>query len=395
MADRLLFVLLLVSILSGCGSTPERRPLPPDLTDQAVIPDIPRARFWGDEWPSYSSEEFWNFTPAEFQRHFAGVYNKPHNYLAISGGGANGAFGAGLLVGWTASGRRPEFTMVTGISTGALTAPFAFLGPEYDDELKAVYTTTTTKHITHERSIIRAVFRDAFRDSSPLRDMLERYITSDIIEAIAREHRRGRRLFVGTVNLDAARSVIWNIGAIADSDSPRKLRLIHKILQASAAIPVLFPPVAIRVEVDGEIYDELHVDGGTGSQVFVYPATMDWGKIARQLRVKGEPKVYVIRNALLDHKYQAVERGVLPIANRSIYALIRTQGIGDLCQIYSLCKRDGNDFNLAYIPPEFTEEPAEIFDSVYMGKLFDLGYELALKGYDWKKQPPGFVHFTQ
>ena len=391
MVARLLFVLLLAFILSSCSTPLERKPLPPELTNQAVIPDIPDARFWGDEWPKFSMEIFENFTPAEFQQHFAGIYNKPHSYLTISGGGANGAFGAGLLEGWTASGTRPEFTMVTGVSTGALTAPFAFLGPEYDDELKAVFTTTTTKDIVEKRNIIAAAFGDSLADTTPLRALIERYFTSDLIEAIAREHKRGRRLLVGTVNLDAARSVIWNIGAIAASESPRKVSLIHDILQASAAIPVAFSPVVIPVEADGEVYDELHVDGGTGSQVFVYPAAMDWRQIVRKLRVKGEPKVYVIRNAFLDPDYRGVKRSVFPIASRSIDSLIRTQGIGDLYQIFALCKRDGNDFNLAYIPSEFTDKPAEDFDPVYMRKLFDLGYELALKGYDWQKQPPGFV----
>ena len=281
--------------------------------------------------------------------------------------------------------------MVTGVSTGALTAPFVFLGPEYDDELKAVYTTTTTKDIVEKRNIIAAAFGDSLADTTPLRALIERYFTSDIIEAIAREHKRGRRLTVGTVNLDAARTVIWNIGAIAASDSPRKVSLIHDILQASAAIPVAFPPVVIPVEADGEVYDELHVDGGTGSQVYVYPAAMDWRQIVRKLKVQGEPKVYVIRNAFLDPDYRGVKRSVFPIASRSIDALIRTQGIGDLYQIFALCKRDGNGFNLAYIPSEFTAKPAEDFDPVYMQKLFDLGYELALKGYDWQKQPPGFV----
>ena len=121
----------------GCAGTPVRKnPVPAELTSQVGIKGIPEARFWGDEWPKFSLEQFEAFTDVDFRKHFPGIYEKPHSYLAISGGGANGAFGAGLLAGWTASGTRPEFTMVTGISTGALTAPFAFLGPDYDDELK-------------------------------------------------------------------------------------------------------------------------------------------------------------------------------------------------------------------------------------------------------------------
>ena len=383
------FVLLL--ILTGCAGTLERNPLPPEHTLAAVITGIPEARFWGDEWPKFSHEKFESYTDAEFSRYFAGTYNQPHNYLAISGGGANGAFGAGLFEGWTASGTRPEFTMVTGVSTGALTAPFAFLGSDYDEQLKQVYTTTQTKDIAEERGLISAAFGDSMADTKPLRALIARYITGEIIEAIAREHQRGRRLFVGTVNLDAGRSVIWNIGAIAVSDHPGKVELIHDVLRASAAIPIAFPPVMITVEVDDKRYDEMHVDGGTGSQVFIYPAAVDWRKITAKLKVKGAPKVYVIRNSFLDPDYNGIKRSVLPIASRTIDSLIRTQGIGDLYQIYALCKRDGNDFNLAYIPSSFTEETTEDFDPVYMRKLYKLGYEMGVKGYPWEKGPPGFV----
>jgi predicted patatin/cPLA2 family phospholipase len=381
----------ILALTAGCASTPERAPLPPEYTLTAAIPGVPEARFWGDEWPTYSEQRLNSFTDADFQREFSGVYKKPHNYLAISGGGANGAFGAGLLLGWTDRGDRPEFSMVTGVSTGALTAPFAFLGPDYDDELKTVYTTTTTSDIVKKRNFIEAALGDSVADTTPLRDLIASYIDDDMIAAIAREHRKGRRLFIGTVNLDAGRSVIWNLGAIANSDYPEKAELIREVLRASAAIPVAFPPVIITVEADGQQFDELHVDGGTGSQVFVYPAEADWREITQKLKAQGTPQVYVIRNAFLDPDYRGIKRNVLPIASRTIDSLIRTQGIGDLYQIFTLCKRDGNEFNLAYIPPEFTEEPAEGFDPVYMGKLFELGYEMAIGGYPWQKVPPGFI----
>ena len=389
-ASRWMIVALLL-ILTACAGAPERQPLPPEYTLKAVIPGIPDARFWGDEWPTFAAERFERFTVADFQREFDGVYDKPHNYLAISGGGANGAFGAGLLVGWTATGERPEFSMVTGVSTGALTAPFAFLGPEYDDEMKEVYTSTTTRDIATKRNVLDAVFSDSITDTAPLQKLIAKYIDAEKIDAIAREHKRGRRLFVGTVNLDAARSVIWNIGAIAASDYPQKIKLIHELLRASAAIPVAFPPVFIHVEAEGKQYDEMHVDGGTGSQVFVYPAAADWQLITRKLKVHGRPQVYVIRNSFLEPDYQGMKRNVLPIASRTIDSLIRTQGVGDLYQIYALCRRDGNDFNLAYIPSDFTDEPTEGFDPVYMKKLLDRGYQMALKGYPWEKAPPGFI----
>ena len=386
-----IIVFLVSAVLVACASTPARNPVPAELTSQVGIEGIPDARFWGDEWPKFSMERFETYTDADFRKHFKGIYGKPHNYLAISGGGPNGAFGAGLFVGWTESGTRPEFTMVTGISTGALTAPFAFLGSDYDDTLKEVYTTTSTKDILKERNIFSAIFGDSMTDTTPLKALIAKHVTIDIVNAIAREHQGGRRLMVGTVNLDAGRSVIWNIGAIATSDHPAKLALIHDILRASAAIPVIFPPIDITVENNGIQYEELHVDGGTGSQVFVYPAAVDWKRVTKKLKVQGKPKVFVIRNSFIGPDYNGINRRLMPIANRSIDTLIRTQGIGALYQIWVLCERDGNDFNLAYIPEEFTEEPSEGFDPVYMGKLYELGYQMARNGYPWINVPPGFV----
>jgi len=387
---RRLFALAIFATIAGCVSIPDREPVPAELTLQAGIPGVPDARTWADVWPKWSKEIFAKFTDADFRREFAAIYGKQAAFLAISGGGANGAFGAGLFSGWTAAGNRPEFAVVTGVSTGALTAPFVFLGSEYDDVLKTIYTTTSTDDISKNRSLLAALFGDAMAGTKPLQALIAKYITPEIIAAVGREHQRGRRLFIGTVNLDAGRSVIWNIGAIAVSDYPDKMTLIHELMRASAAIPIAFPPVAIPVEADGVAYDELHVDGGTGSQVFVYPAALNFRIIKEKLKVQGTPKIYVVRNAFVEPDYQGINRSLLPIASRTIESLIRTQGIGDLYQIYALCVRDGNDFNLAYIPSSFTEEPAESFDPVYMSKLFDLGYQMGREGYSWKKVPPGF-----
>jgi predicted acylesterase/phospholipase RssA len=321
---------------------------------------------------------------------FEGIYGKPHAYLAISGGGANGAFGAGFVVGWTAAGTRPEFTMVTGVSTGALIAPFAFLGAEYDDELEELYTTMSMQDVAVMRGFIKGLLGDAMADTTPLRALIERYVSGDVIEAIAVQHRRGRRLWIGTANLDVGRPVIWDLGAIAASGSPTRARLVHDVLQASAAIPVAFPPVLIPVEAGGQAYDEMHVDGGTAQQVFVYPTEMNWPRIVRRLDAVGRPTVYVIRNAFLEADFNGVPRKVLPIASRSVQSLIRTQGLGDLYQIYALCLRDGNDFKLAHIPAEFTEQAVEDFDPVYMARLFAHAHEEAKIGYNWRTEPPGF-----
>ena len=132
------------------------------------------------------------------------------------------------------------------------------------------------------------------------------------------------------------------------------------------------------------------MDGGTASQVFLYPAELDWTRVLRELEVKGRPGVYVVRNSQLQPEWETVRLKILPIAGTSINSLIRTQGIGDMYRIYLDCQRDGLDFNLAYIPGDFDLEPKEEFDPIYMGKLFDLGYRLASEGYPWDKAPPGF-----
>ncbi|WP_226664752.1 patatin-like phospholipase family protein [Microbulbifer aggregans] len=375
--------------MAGCSGLAERNPVPATLTEIAQVAGITNARFWGDEWPKFSMSMYANHTAEQLREENPGIYGRPHDYLAISGGGANGAFGAGLLVGWSASGTRPEFTMVTGISTGALTAPFAFLGPAYDRQLEMLYTSISTQDIAKKRGIISTVLGESAFDTSPLKALIAENVDAKLIDEIAREHRTGRRLFIGTFNLDAGRSVIWNIGAIANSHYPRKKRLIQEVLLASASIPAAFPPVMIPVVAGGAEYEEMHVDGGSGSQVFVYPAAVDWRQINSKLNVQGQPQVFVIRNSMLRAENNAVKRHILPIASRSIGSLIRTQGIGDLFQIYTLCMRDGNDFNLAYIPSNFGVAPTERFDPIYMRHLFDLGYRMALHDDPWKKVPPG------
>ena len=181
-----------------------------------------------------------------------------------------------------------------------------------------------------------------------------------------------------------------HIGRIAASGDPKALDLVHKILLASAAIPGAFPPVFIEVEAEGRRFDEMHVDGGTTYQVVLYPTGLDWLQVAEKLEVKGKPKAYIIRNALLDSRWKTVEPKILPIAGRSIQSLLRKQGFGDLYRLYLFALKDDLDYNLAYIPDHFELKPKEMFDTEYMGKLYDLGYWLAKSGYPWNKGPPGF-----
>lgn len=386
----ILFVFIFIAcFLSSCGTIPIRNPLPEKYGDTAQISGIPRAKFWADETPKFYGSIMRQPREALMQE-FPGIFGKEHTHLALSGGGAKGAFGAGLMVGWSAAGTRPEFTIVTGISTGALMAPFVFLGSAYDTQLKEMYTTYSTKDLLIKHSILNALTGSSAADTAPLKKMIAKYIDQQVMEAIAVEYKKGRRLYVGTTNIDAKRPVIWNIGLIATSGRSGALELIHKVMVASAAIPAVFPPMLIEVEANGKRYDEMHVDGGVVSQVFIYPADLDWKNVMQKLEVKGTSTVYVIFNSFLKPDWETVHPKILPIASVSINSLIRTQGIGDIYRIYLDCQRDGLEFNMAFIPETFDMKPKEEFDKDYMGKLFDLGYQMAKNGYPWVKAPPGF-----
>lgn len=381
-----------VLVLASCATQSRGPAVPEDLGSSAVALKNPAIRSWDDD----LSEPFLNAVIQTSERELERSRKPdgtlpPVSFLAISGGGSDGAFGAGLLSGWSSAGTRPEFKVVTGVSTGALTAPFAFLGPAYDEKLRRVYTTVVSRDIFRSRGVIAGFFNDALFDTAPLRRLMESLIDEAMMRDIAAEYQRGRLLFIGTTNLDADRGVVWNIGEIASSGEPGALKLIHDVLMASAAIPAGFPPVMIDVEAAGNRYQEMHVDGGTKSQVFLYPPSLDLVSQFRRSGVQRERHAFVIRNARFKPDWEEVPRRTLSVARRSITALIRTQGIGDLYQIYMISRRDHVDFNLAYIPDTFQETPDDLFDPVYMTKLFELGYKKASAGVEWSKVPPGWV----
>jgi len=382
-------VVVLALVLQACASVAPRNAVPEQHVNEATVPGGSVARMWGDTLPEDIRARLEVLRQQLASSGGDDVFTRPHYYLSISGGGANGAFGAGLLKGWSASGTRPEMSIVTGISTGALIAPYAFLGSDYDDELEGLYTGLSTKDLIHERSLISGLTSDALADTTPLREMLQQYVDDKMIAAIAREYKNGRRLLIGTTNLDAQRPVIWNIGAIAAEGTAESAQLIRDVMLASASIPGIFPPVRITVRVGGREFDELHVDGGVTSQVFLYPAQLDLKKAVKKLAVSGKQTLYVIRNGVLRPRWSEVEPAIRPIALVSIDTLIRAQGMGDLYRIYLGAKRDGVSYRLAYIPGDFNAEPEEDFDPKYMRALFELGYELARKGYNWANSPPG------
>jgi predicted acylesterase/phospholipase RssA len=388
---------LCVSIAAGGCATPGRQAAVPRNLESRAEPvalanvryvvgeaqDMQRLRQEFED--SWARERDWLRSQGRTARELP-----PASFLALSGGGDKGAFGAGLLNGWSATGKRPTFKLVTGISTGALIAPFAFLGPQYDGKLKAFYTNSTRDDLIRMRSLIAALTDDAIADTAPLRAMLKKSIDRSFLDAIAAEHAKGRELWVSTTNLDANRRVIWNMTRIASSRDPRALDLFHDVMIASAAIPGAFPPVMIDVQLDGKRYQEMHVDGGATAQVFVYPPDFDLAKLAREHDGERPRSVYIVVNNRIDAEWAQTERRAITIAERAITSLIHTQGIGDLYRIYLTAMNDGMDFNLAYIPPDFTQQPGELFDMSFMRALFETGSRMGAQEGFWKKHPPDF-----
>ncbi len=382
----------LVVLLAACSV--DRLDAPPaDQASKVQVLGIPNVRFWVDEGTAAITKEMQLSSAREQAAAPAGatgMASKPAQFLALSGGGDNGAFGAGLMVGWTASGTRPEFRLVTGVSTGSLIAPFAFLGPAYDNQLRAVFTKVTQRDIFRNRFLTAAVTDDALADTSPLFNLISKYANQQMLDDIAREYAKGRLLLIGTTNIDVQRPVLWNMGAIAASGKPGALDLFRKILLASSAIPGAFPPVMIDVDVNGEHRQEMHVDGGAAGQTFLYPVGIKLQETSRKAGIERERTAYIIRNGRLDPDWANTDRQFLSISGRAIATMIHYSGLNDIIRIYFTTQRDGVKFRLAYIGKDFPDEPHEQFDPKFMQALFDYAYQKARNGYPWHTAPPVF-----
>lgn len=383
-------------LVSGCATLP-RNPVPLDDIYSATVPGMPDSRAWGGE---ISPEFQRDIVESVRQERAAGITDLSsgvgeESALAISGGGSDGAFGAGFLAGWTAAGNRPDFKLVTGISTGALSAPFAFLGSTYDEELKEVYTTTSTENILDRLGIFSILFRgESLAKTDPLKDLVALHIGEELLQAVAERHNLGYRLYIGTTNMDAQRLCIWNMGLIANYGTPEALQLFRDILVASASIPVALPPVMIEVEVevDGNRYDEMHTDGGTITQVFFYSGVVDLKAAARETGITsfGNSALYIIRNGQINSEPRQIERKLSDISERSVSTMIKSAAGNNLYRIYAFTNREGVAFHYVDIPDDFVSEATELFDQAEMKRLYDVGYELARSGDSWLDAPPGF-----
>jgi hypothetical protein len=388
-----LFAGLLLALLSGCASLP-RNPVPVDDIHRAEIPGMSGVRAWAGQLDPYFQADI----IASVKQEPAGAFPLDdsgypiYHGLALSGGGSSGAFGAGVLNGWTTAGTRPDFKVVTGISTGALIAPFAFLGSGYDAQLKTVYTTMQTRDILERLNIFRIIFQgEAFARTTPLKQLIETHFDADFIKSVARAHNQGRRLYVGTTHMDAQALIVWNMGAIANSDHPDALELFQEVILASSSIPAAFPPVFIKVEIDGQRYDEMHTDGGTVTQVFFNEGTMDLSDAARAAgrtdREGYSGTLYIIRNGKLGPEPEQITRRLPAISGRAISTMIKYAAVNDLHRIYVTSDSANLDFRYVAIPDDFESQADEPFDPVEMKRLFELGYQTGRTG-AWRDTPP-------
>ena len=381
------------AVITGCGTLHPRNPVPEDLVHKAEVPELGDIRFMLEPDITKNMQGIDQILRPIFQSaHQAAVKDakccdKELSILSLSGGGDNGAFGAGILNGWTASGDRPKFDIVTGISTGALQAPFVFLGSDYDSKLQ-VYSKVGPDDVYHKHSFWTILHdRNAAADFAPLMKLIARMFGESELKAVAREYNRGRLLFIGTTNLEAQQLVVWNMGAIAASGHPGALDLFRKVMIASASLPVAVSPVYFNVEADGKTYDELHVDGGMMTQVFGVPLLVLQAKAWRKADYTVTGRVYIIRNARLNSERETVKPKLSNIAGRSISTLIKMQGIGDIYRAYAIATNANFDFNHIAIPRDFKVVSKEPFDTEYMKALYDFGFEMSRQGLKWGKSP--------
>jgi hypothetical protein len=373
-------LLSLALLLAGCASV-QRIPLSAGDEDVATLAGMPGVRFYADAPASQFTADVHRIAEGAAAREEGGITD-----LALSGGGADGAYGAGILNGWTESGKRPEFTVGSGVSTGALMAPFAFLGPRYDPVLKDLYTNGIADSLLGTPNIINVLFGSGLFGNQHLHELVSRYVDEATLASIAREHARGRRLFVVTTNLDVQRAVIWDMGAIAASGSANALALFRDVLTASASVPVVFTPMLIDVVANGRQFQEMHVDGSVTTPVFTLPEAYLLGNA--KLAHASHASIYILMNDKIDPGVEAVADDTIDIASRTSSTFFKTQARSIILGTYQFAHRNGIGFNLTYIDKDVPEAGGLGLDDANMRRLYDYGYERARSGTFWEKTPP-------
>jgi len=304
----------------------------------------------------------------------------PVNILALSGGGVGAAFGAGALVGWTRSATRPDFQVVTGVSAGALIAPFAFLGPGWDDKLADIFSGSRTQHLlqSHWTGVL---FGASVYRGKPLFDLVDRYVTVDLLRAVAEEAAKGRLLMIATTDLDKEQTVIWNLGIIAAQGGESARRLFRDVIIASCSIPGLYPPVLIRVTQSGTLHDEMHVDGGTTSALFIAPELANLIPLD-SARLEGA-NTFVIVNGPLGAPSQTTPLRTTSILERSIIATLHTSSLEGVELALALAQRAGMQLRITEIPNDYPYVGPLDVEPARMKALYDFGMRCAQQQQLW------------
>ena len=379
-ALRNLLLVLTALALAGCAAI-ARAPFTKEQQSVATVPGIPNARVWSDD----RADTLLARARSEVLAGPAGRAG-PVNVLAISGGGSNGAYGAGLLAGWSERGTRPEFTVVTGASAGALIAPFAFLGTAYDPVLRSLFSEGIGEELLQIDGL-SAIFGAGVFKTEPLKRLIARYVDEALLERIGAEYRKGRRLLVVTTNLDAQRTAVWDMGAIASSGAPGALDLFRDVLVASASVPGVYSPVLINVEGEGRRFEEMHVDGGVRANLLVVPESLLLSSVPPPTSGV-HPRVYIVINNKLEQDFEIVEGKALTIVSRSFTTAVKANTQNTLIATYDFARRNKWDFNLASIDADYPTTTSMGFDRGYMMQLYQYGYEKGREGPAWRKTLP-------
>lgn len=386
-----LFPSITLLALAACTTVTRLAAVPSGLRDEAWPDGVPGVRFYSQSLSAPSAP----LQGSTFERASTGGSKVPVNWntdagcdlLAVSAGGDRGAFAAGLLNGWSQTGTRPRFRVVTGVSVGALIAPFAFLGPRYDHVLREVTLSAGPGRFFQRRNSISGLLGDGFASSEPLELLLATYVTPDVLKEIANEYRHGRDLYILTTNLDAGIPVIWNMGAIAASDSPDAPALFRQVMRASAAIPVAVSPVLINVTAAGKHFQELHVDGSVVHQVFLDPYSAPLPAPAAR-DASSSCNAFIIMNMQFDSNWAPTPRRTLGIGERTLQTLTRAEASADVDLIFAALQRQGINFNLAYIDSDFHAAHPRDFNQSYMRALYAYGQQLGSHDRPWRGMPP-------
>ncbi len=373
-----------------------RHAVPEDLVGTAVVVGMPDIRYYtGKPISPLMRQSLVDSFKDEDKSGYMVDGIKTYPALIIGGGVSNSAYGIGLLKGWSKEGSRPVFKIVTGYSSGSILATAAFSGEDYEDRLTELFTSISTKDIVKDKGSLAILFGDSVHSSAPLAKKIDDIVDEALMTRIAEEHKKGRRLYVGTTDFDAQGFVVWDMGALASRGGLDSVKMFRKIILASCSFPAMLPPVYFQVEAGGRRYDEMHVDGGViGGVFYIHQLMEEAGFAARSSGIAPggfRTRLYVLNLCYMSPHSKQVEDNMVAITSRLIESNGVSKMIGDTYRIYAFAKEKGWDYNLAYIPEDFKPYQKEMFDRQEMQRLFKRGYEDALKGYQWHKAPPGLA----